>query len=139
MDIRAAFELDKERIEKGARIELAPGVAIGVARMNNPTYAAELLKFFRKNRFAMERNLIESNEADEQLCGILARTLFVWMEGFTHEGEPLKDTEENRKWALTTFPALREKVVEESQNISNFRALELADEGKDSPTDSDGS
>ena len=129
-DIDKAFRLDEKRAREGAPIELAPGVLLFIARMNNPVYAERLLKFYRKNKFAIERNLIEQNQADDMLCQILAETIFVGWEGFTHEGAVLADTVEQRKWALMTYPLLREKVVEESQNVANFRAAELEDEGK---------
>lgn len=130
-DIDKAFRLDEKRVIDGAPIELASGVFIYVARLNNPKYAERLLRFYRKNRFAIERNLIDNNEADEQLCELLAETIFVGMVGFYHGGQPLEDTVANRAWALRTYPALRETVVEQAQNIANFRAAELEDEGKD--------
>lgn len=129
-DIDKAFRLDDKRTIDGAPITLAEGVQIFVARMNNPNYAEKLLKFYRTNRFAIERNLLDQNAADDKLCALLAETIFVGMVGFSHEGKLLEDTIENRKWALITYPALREKVVEESQNVANFRAAGLEDEGK---------
>ena len=129
-DIDKAFRLDDKRTIDGAPITLAEGVQIFVARMNNPHYAEKLLKFYRQNKFAIERNLLEQNAADDKLCALLAETIFVGMVGFSHEGAALEDTHENRKWALITYPALREKVVEESQNVANYRAAGLEDEGK---------
>lgn len=129
-DIDKAFRLNDERALEGAPIRLAEGVEIGVARMYNPRYAEKLLKFYRANKFAIERNLLEQNEADEKLCRLLAETIFVWMRGISYQGAPLDDTVEKRTWALMTYPMLREKVVEESQNVANFRAAELEDEGK---------
>lgn len=137
-DIDRAFLMDEKATIEGARIELAEGVAIYVARMNNPKYAEALLKFYRENKFAIERTLIDQNKADEKICRILAETIFVRIEGFFHDEKPLADTAEKRAWALLTYPALREKVVEESQNFSNYRAAELADEGKDSASASGG-
>lgn len=138
-DIDAAFRIDEAAAnETGARIELAPGVAIWVARMNNPVYAEALLKFYRENRFALERQLLDQNVADEKLCKILADTIFLKWEGFVHQGEPLEDTPEKRCWGLVNYPALREKVVEESQNFANFRAAEVAAEGKGSAKGSGG-
>ena len=137
-EISQAFARDEDKSVNGARIEMAPGVAIWVARMNNPKYATAILSFYRENQFQIQRNLIEGNAADEQVCKILAETIFVRMEGLLHEGEPLKDTPERRCWALMTFPELREKVVEESQNFANYRAAGVEAEGKDSSNGSGG-
>lgn len=139
MDLERAFKTDPDKDVGGVEVPLDPTSSIWVARLNNPRYKEALVKFYRQNKVAVERRLMDDNEADAALCRILAETIFVKMKGITRKDKPIKDTADARAQLLLELPTFRELVLERAADVDLFRAEDLAAEGESSPPDSAGS
>lgn len=140
-DVSKHFAYDQKKAEEGVRIYLLEeetGPWVQIARLNNPAYKKELVRVYRANRIRIEQGLLSDNQADEKMCGVLARTILLGWGEFEHKGQPQPYSVETATRVLLEQPLFREFVVAEAQNMEHFRAEELASEGKSSESGSDG-
>lgn len=135
-----SFATDESKEIGGVYFPVAQGVEFLIARWQNTEYLKAAVKFYRDNKVAIERSLMDDGEADDEMCLILAKTIWKgWKGELRLGGEVLQDTPENRVKALKGFKEIRRFVVECSQEAEAYRLEAQADLGKSSAPDSDGS
>ena len=135
-----AFAIDEQKESEGVWIPIAGGVEFLIARANNPNYLKALTSFYKVNRAAVDRQLMEDGEADDIMCKILAETVFLGFRGELRlQGAVQTDTVVNRAKIMKNFKALREEVVRLSNESELYQAAEEVAAGESSSDVSAGS
>lgn len=132
MDSLAAFRTDKEKVATGVWIQVpkAGNFRIKVARMNNPAYEAFVRE---KTGGRLLRKLAsdgpQSQQAQDTLRAVtreaVARHVLVGWENMELQGKPVAYSPEQALAIFDLAPDFLDFVMEEANNIENFRAETL--------------
>jgi hypothetical protein len=133
MNLKKHFGSNPKKETQGTWVDVAEGVKILVARINNPRYTMRLMELQRPNWKQYRRGNVDLVKEAEMHTRVIAETILLGWVGLTDDkGEPVEYSVD-KAIEILSDPELhdfRDFVVEESQRMSNFRDIELEEAAK---------
>jgi hypothetical protein len=107
----------------GVEFEYQKGIFFTIARNNNPEYKKTLKALYKKNKRFIDKQTLTDEQADELLCEAISQHILVGWKGLMNGKEEFKYTQQAAKELLLneTYLELREWIVEQSQDMDNYR------------------
>ena len=126
MDLNQVFGTDKTLEEEGVWIEMSDNTSIKIARLNNPAFKQAASKLSKKNKIVDNFSKVR----DEALIKIVSDTILLDWKNISDEGNDIKYNKDNAFKLLNKYHDFLDYVVEQSNDIENFRKIEI-EEDKD--------
>lgn len=126
MDLNQVFGTDKTLEEEGVWIDMSDTSSIKIARLNNPAFKQQASKLSKKNKIVDNF----SNVRDESLIKLVSETILLDWKEIKDDGKTIPYSKENAFNLLKKYNDFVDYVVEQANDIENFRKKEI-EEDKD--------
>jgi len=122
------YDLFEENVDEadGFILEVQDGdtsVEFKLARAGsqNKKYVTRLQALMKPYKYQIDRGTMKEDVAEAIMAQVIAETIILGWNGVTdRDGEEMEYTPELAKQLLLDLPALRNLIMEESQNVANF-------------------
>lgn len=122
------YDLFEENVDEadGFILEVQDGdtsVEFKLARAGsqNKKYVTRLQALMKPYKYQIDRGTMKEDVAEAIMAQVIAETIILGWKGVTdRDGEEMEYTPELAKQLLLDLPALRNLIMEESQNVANF-------------------
>lgn len=127
------FDRDEEMEIKGIwqNFGIYGRFLIARAGGSNARFSSMFSKIMEPYQRQIQKEMLEESKANELLIMVFAKTVILGWEGVTgKDGNELKYSYKNCVKLLTDLPDFFLDMREEAMRISNFRKIDLEDDGK---------
>lgn len=126
------FRQSKEKQREGVWVELGDGASIKVAYSDNPDFQSEFTKLVKPYR--MRGTEVPTDKMSDIICECLSKHVLLDWKGIYDGDKEISFSQEKAKALLSEIDFLRDRVVEESKRLENFKLEVISKTEKNSRT-----